>query len=81
MFKKFLKITSGKPKEGDIIEKIKIFPFISIMLISLVSLYISIEYKNIFFGILSILFAWQTGWGMSVERFKISEHKSDFEEK
>lgn len=73
--KKILKKISGKPKDGDIIECINPI-FASIQTIISFSLMLSaIRHDNILLGIMSLLFAWQIGWGMSIERFCKNEEK------
>lgn len=71
----FKKIT-GRPKEGDIIECIKPVVVLPTAMVSFLFMVFSIKFQNIFLGIFSMMFAWQIGWGMSIERFKNSEKKS-----
>lgn len=70
----FKKIT-GRPKEGDIIECINPIFVLSTATISFFFMLWAILFNNIFLGILSMIFSWQIGWGMSIERFKSSERK------
>lgn len=75
----FKKIT-GCPKEGDIIECINPVVVLPIAMISFLSMVLAIKFHNIFLGIFSMMFAWQIGWGMSIERFKNSEKRRRYKE-
>lgn len=68
--KNLFKSLSGRPKDGKIQESIK--PAIAIPqgFLSLLLMLIAINTNSILAGIMSLLFAWQIGWGMSIERFK-----------
>lgn len=67
--KNILKILSGRPKSGNIIECIKPIEVIGMFIISFFFMYWAILFNNIFLGVFSMMFSWQVGWGMSIERF------------
>lgn len=71
----FKKIT-GRPKEGDVIECINPVIVLPIGMISICSMFMATKSQNIFLGLFSLAFAWQIGWGMSIERFKNSERNN-----
>lgn len=71
--KELFKKMTGRPKEGDVIEYINPVVVLPIAMISFLSMVWAIKFHNIFLGIFSMMFAWQIGWGMSIERFKNSE--------
>jgi|GEM_PF-5475500 len=73
--KKYIKKLSGRPKDGDIVECIRPFIVIPTFLLAFILMYWSIKLNFIGFGIMSMLFSWQIGWGMSIERFKKSDKK------
>jgi len=68
--KKYIKILSGRPKDGDIIECINPIVVLPTLMIAFILMCWGIKFKNPIYGIMSMLFSWQVGWGMSVERFK-----------
>lgn len=73
--KKFFEKISGEPKDGDIIECIKpVFASIQTVFSTGLML-IAIKYDNVLVGIMSLLFAWQIGWGISIKRFYKNEEK------
>lgn len=74
--KELFKKMSGRPKEGDIIECIKPVVVLPIAMISFLSMVLAIKFHNIFLGMFSMIFAWQIGWGMSMERFANSEKEN-----
>lgn len=77
MMKKLFKILSGKPKNGDIIESVNPFIVIPQTLLSLLLMIIAIKEQQILTGILALLFAWQIGWGMSIDRYMNMEDKKN----
>lgn len=68
--KKYIKMLSGRPKDGYIIECIRPFIVIPTFVLAFILMYCGIKFNCIGFGIMSMLFSWQIGWGMSIERFK-----------
>lgn len=75
MIKRFFKILSGKPKSGDVIESIRPTIVIPIWMLSIFLLHLSVRYSNVFLGYFALLFSWQIGWGMSIERFNNIERR------
>lgn len=69
------KALSGRPKDGDIIECIRPMIVMPQLMMTLLLMAWGIGSKNFLFGLLALLFAWQMGWGMSIERFSNSEKK------
>lgn len=67
--KNFFKLLSGEPKNGDIIQCIKLSIVIPQLIITLLIWYTSYEVNSMLLGLLGLLFAWQIGWGMSITRF------------
>lgn len=68
--KKYIKMLSGRPKDGDIIECVRPFIVVPTFMLAFILMCWSIKFNFIGFGIMSMLFSWQIGWGMSIERFK-----------
>lgn len=66
-------ILSGEPKDGNVIEKINIWKFSWLMLLSIFLGIIAVIFNLLILVPVATLFAWQAGWGMSIERFKIFE--------
>lgn len=75
--KKYIKILSGRPKDGDIIECIRPVIVLPMFMMAFILMCWSIKSKYLGFGLMSMLFSWQIGWGMSIERFKKSDEKED----
>lgn len=67
--KKFFKYLSGRPKSGDIVECFKPFICIPILIIAIWLMYMAVSKGWFIYGIASMMFCWQLGWGMSIERF------------
>ncbi|MDD4779161.1 MAG: hypothetical protein PHT02_00965 [Tissierellia bacterium] len=78
--KNFFKILSGRPKNGNVVEYIKPFIFFPQLIIASIVMYQGFTCKHIGYklilAIIAIIFAWQAGWGMSIERFVKSENKN-----
>lgn len=74
---KFFKILSGRPKDGDIIECIKFFPFVILCIISIGLVIYGFNINNPIPCLMALVFAWQNGWSMSIERFINHERKED----
>lgn len=73
---KFFKIFSGRPKDIGFTESIAILPFISGWIIAILLMFYAFKTNNLLFSLFSLfslVFAWQTGWGMSIERSCKSE--------
>lgn len=73
--KELFKKIAGRPKEGEVIECINPIVVLPIAMISFFFMLWAITFQNIFMGLFSMVFAWQIGWSMSIERFKNSENK------
>jgi hypothetical protein len=73
--KKIVENLSGRPKSGNIVECITPITGIPMFLFSLLFMILAIKFKSFTFGFLSIIFAWQIGWGMSIERFNNNEKR------
>ena len=71
----FFKKLSGEPKDGDIIECIKPVTASIQIIFSISLMLLAMKYDNILAGIMSLLFSWQIGWGMSIKRFYKNEEK------
>ena len=74
--KNIINILSDRPKSRDIIECIKPIEVIGMFAISFFFMLWAIIFHNIFLGLFSMIFSWQIGWGMSIERFKNSERNN-----
>ena len=74
--KNIIKILSGRSKSGEIIECIKPIEVIGMFIISFFFMLWAIIFHNVFLGLFSMVFSWQAGWGMSIERFKNSEENN-----
>ncbi|MBN3352130.1 hypothetical protein EXM90_12200 [Clostridium botulinum] len=74
---KFFKIFSGRPKDIGFTESISILPFISGWIIAILLMFYAFKTNNLLFGLFSLVFAWQTGWGMSIERSCKSEENKN----
>ena len=75
--KNIISILSDRSKSGDIIECIKPIEVIGMFTISFFFMLWAIIFHNVFLGLFSMVFSWQAGWGMSIERLKNSEEKSE----
>lgn len=73
--KQIFKALSGRPKNGDIIECIRPMIVMPQLMMTLLLMAWGIGSRNFMFGLLALLFAWQMGWGMSIERFSNSEKR------
>lgn len=72
MIEKLLIKLSGNPKPKNIVEikeSIKPFIFIPQIIIAFTMGYCGIKFQWYGLVMISIIFAWQAGWGMSVTRF------------
>lgn len=77
--KKFFKLLSGRPKNGNVKECFKPFITIPQLILSIVLMIMAVKSNSInslFYGIMSIALSWQLGWGMSIERFIKDENKN-----
>ncbi|BAO04814.1 uncharacterized protein CBO05P1_095 [Clostridium botulinum B str. Osaka05] len=77
----FFRIFSGESKDIEFTESIKIFPFTLGWIIAILLMYQAVKTNNLLFGLFSLIFAWQTGWEMSIERCCESERNKRKEEK
>lgn len=65
----FFKIFSGRPKDVGITESIKIIPFTLGWIISMGLMIYACKRNCLPVGLFALVFSWQTGWGMSIDRF------------
>lgn len=72
---KFFKTFSGRPNDVTFTESIKIIPFIIWWIIAIGLMSYGYIHNNPIFSLTSLIFAWQNGWGMSIERSYKSEFK------
>lgn len=70
---KFFKLFSGRPKDIGVMESVKIVPFTLGWIIAIGLMYYACRTNNILIGLGGLIFAWQNGWGMSIERYLKSE--------
>lgn len=70
---KFFRIFSGRPKDIGFTESIKVIPFVLGWIIAIGLMCYSCKTNNILVGLFGLIFAWQNGWGMSIERCCKSE--------
>jgi len=78
--KKFFKWLSGKPKNGDVIECINPILFTFSMGVAITAILFGYStgnyFERFFYTFVGVIFAWQAGWGMSMERFYKNEIKN-----
>lgn len=77
IIKELFKKITGKPKKGDVVECINPIVVLPMAMISFFFMLWAIIFHNLFLGLLSMAFAWQIGWGMSMERFRNDEKSED----
>lgn len=65
---KLFKKISGEPKDVGFTESIKIVPFIMLWIISIGLVLYGFRENNPVISLLGLPFAWQNGWGMSINR-------------
>lgn len=73
----FFKILSGRPKNVTITESIKVIPFTILWILAIGLMIYGFNINNPIPCIFSLLFAWQNGWVMSIERCYKSELKKE----
>jgi hypothetical protein len=65
---KFFKIISGRPKDVGFTESIKIIPSILLWGIAIGLMIYGFTINSLIICLMSLVFAWQDGWMMSIER-------------
>ena len=63
----------NKFKEGQIIETFNPFLFFVALIIAVFLMSYAVHSQQLLFGLGSLAFAWQSGWGMTIKRFHDSE--------
>lgn len=74
--KNIFKLLSGRPKDGDVIECIRPIIVLPQFMITILLMTWGIRFRNPLIGIMALIFAWQIGWGMSIERFNKNKNNS-----
>jgi len=75
MINRFFRALGGDPKDGDVVRCIKSFIVVPQVIACATAIYVGFKHYNqhpilcLALAYISAFFAWQAGWGMSIERF------------